>query len=69
MHVSLQWVSVLCDPMNCRLPWTPHPRGSPGKTTGVDWHALLQVIFTPQGLDPHLLFPVLAGGFFYHWAT
>ena len=28
---------------------------SPGKDTGVGWHALLQGIFPTQGLNPHLL--------------
>ena len=33
---------------------------SQGKNNEVDWHALLQVIFPTQGLNPHLL-PLL------HW--
>ena len=40
------------DPMDCRLlcPWD-----SPGKSTGMDCHALLQGIFLTQGSNPHLL--------------
>ena len=46
------------------------PPGKP-KSTGVVCRALLQGIFPTQGLNPHLLFPALAGGFlvfffFYH---
>ena len=41
------------------------PWDSPGKSTGVVCHALLQGIFLTQGLDPHLLrLPALAGMFF-----
>ena len=35
-----------------RLPW---PWDSPGTSTGVGCHALLQGIFPPQRLNPHLL--------------
>ena len=31
------------------------PRDSPGKNTGVDWHALLQGVFLTRGLNPCLL--------------
>ena len=31
------------------------PWDSPGKKTGVDYHAVLQGIFPTQGLNPHLL--------------
>ena len=37
---------------------------SPGKNTGVDWHALLQGIFPIQGWNLYLLSLTLAGGFF-----
>ena len=41
-------------------PWTvaqqaPLSMDSPGKNTGVGWHALLQGIFLTQGSNPHLL--------------
>ena len=45
------------------------PWDSPGKNTGVGCHAFLQGIFLTQGLNPHLLFPALAGGFFTSSAT
>ena len=53
---SLQLCPTLCDPMD----WTvAHrllcPWDSPGKTTGVGCHVLLQGIFPTQGLNPHLL--------------
>ena len=32
-----------------------HPWDSPGKNTGVRYHALFQGIFPTQGLNPHLL--------------
>ena len=35
------------------------PGGSPGKDTGVGCRALLQGISPTQGLNPHLLFPLL----------
>ena len=53
MHAKLlQLYSTLCNPMDCRLlcPWD-----SPGKSTGVSWHFLLQGIFPIQGLNSHLL--------------
>ena len=40
-----------------------------GKSTGVGCHALFQEIFPTQGLNPHLLSPALAGGFFTTSAT
>ena len=43
---------------------------SPGKNTGVGYHALLQGIFLTQGSNPRLLhLPALAGGFFTTSAT
>ena len=45
--------------------WLLCPWDSPGKSTGVGCHALLQGIFPTQGLNPPLLTsPALAGGFF-----
>ena len=41
------------------------PGNSPGKKTGVAFHALLQRIFPTQGSNPCLFtLPALAGGFF-----
>ena len=53
---GLETVSVLCL-------WD-----SPGKNTGVSYHALLKGIFLTQGLNC-LLFPALAGGFLTASAT
>ena len=44
----------LCNPMNCSLPGSSVHGDSPGKNTGVGWHALLQGIFPTQGLNPCL---------------
>ena len=45
---------TLCDPMDCSLDPSVH-RNSPGKNTGVGYHALLQGIFPTQGSNPGLL--------------
>ena len=45
---------TLCDPMNCSLPGSSVHGESPGKKTGVGFHALLQGIFPTQGLNPGL---------------
>ena len=45
------------------------PWDSPGKNNGVGCHALLQGIFLTQGLNPQLMSPGLAGGFFTTSAT
>ena len=54
-HVRLfvtPWTLILC------------PQDSPGRNTGVGYHALLQGIFLIQGSNPYLLnLPALAGGF------
>ena len=55
----LCWVAhscpTLCDPMD-RGAWWPTVHGdSPGKSTGVGFHALLQGIFLTQGSNPGLL--------------
>ena len=50
-----QMCPTLCNPMDCSLPG-PSDRGdSPGKNTGVGYHALLQRIFPTQGSNPGLL--------------
>ena len=52
------WVTqscpTLCDPMECSLPGSSVHGDSPGKSTGVGCHALLQVIFPTQGSNPGL---------------
>ena len=63
MHAKLlQLCPTLCDPMD----YSP-----PGSSVHVifqarivAWGALLQGIFWTQGSNPHLLSPVLVGGFF-----
>ena len=42
---SLQSCPTLCDPMDCSMPGFSVYGGSPGKNTGVGYHALLQGIF------------------------
>ena len=42
------------NPMDCSLPGSC-PWDSPGKITGVGFHALRQGIFSTQGLNLHLL--------------
>ena len=46
---------TLCDPMDCSPPVFLCPWDFPGKNTGVGWHALLQGVVPPQGLNPLLL--------------
>ena len=45
---------TLCDRMDCSPPGSSVHGDSPGKSTGVGCHALLQRIFPTQGLNPHL---------------
>ena len=52
--LSLSCVQTLCDPMDCSLPGSSVPGGSPGKNTRVGCHALFQGIFPTQGLNPGL---------------
>ena len=42
---SLQSCPTLCDPMDCSMPGFSVYGDSPGKNTGVGYHALLQGIF------------------------
>ena len=51
---SLQSCLTLCDPMDCSLLGSFVHGDSPGKNTGVGCHALLQGIFSTQGLNLHL---------------
>ena len=58
----------------CVTPWTvAHealcPWNSPGKNTGVGFHAVFQGIFPTQRWNPHLISPALAGRFFITSAT
>ena len=55
LQVSRSVVSDSCDPMYCSPPGSSVHRDSPGKNTGVRWHALFQGIFPTQGLNPGLL--------------
>ena len=64
------WVtSVVSDPWWYSAPWPARllcPWDSPGKNTGVNFCALLQGIFPPQGLILCLLcLPALSSGFFF----
>ena len=46
---------TLCDPKDCSPPCSSVHGDSPGKSTGVGCHALLQGIFPIQGWNPGLL--------------
>ena len=45
---------TLCNPMDCSPPGSSVHGESPGKNTGVSFHALLQGIFPAQGPNPGL---------------
>ena len=45
---------TLCNPMECSLPGSSVHGDSPSQNTGVGCHALLQVIFPSQELNPGL---------------
>ena len=64
---KLQSCPTLRDPMNSLQLRLFCPWDSPGKYTGVLYHALLQGIFLSQGLNPPPL--TLASGFFSTSAT
>ena len=56
MHAKLlQSCLTLCDPMDYSPPGTSVHGDSPGKNTGVGYYALLQGIFSTQGLNLRLL--------------
>ena len=65
---SLQSCPTLCNPMNSSPP-DSCPWDSPGKNTGVGFHALLQGIFLTQGSYPCLLHLLHCRQILYHWAT
>ena len=46
---------TLCNPMGCSPPDSSVHGDSPGKSTGVGCHALLQEVFPTQGSNPGLL--------------
>ena len=52
---QLQSCLTLSCPLDCSLPGSSVPWGSPGKNTGVGCHALLQGIFLTKGSNPCLL--------------
>ena len=53
--LGIQSCPTLCDPMDCSLPGSSVHGDSPGKNIEMGCHALLQVIFLTQGLNPGLL--------------
>ena len=66
----LQSCLTLCNPRGLYPSRLPCPWDSPGKTTGVGCHALLQGIFPPPGRGPvSPTAPALAGRFFTTGAT
>ena len=62
---ALQLCLALCRPMTvgCQIPLSG---GSPGKNTGVSYHALLQGIFLTQGWNPPLLHLLHCRQIIYH---
>ena len=52
MCLITQSCPTLCDPMDCSLPGSSVHGHSPGKNTGAVCHALLQGIFTTEGIEP-----------------
>ena len=50
-----QWCPTLCDLMDCCQPASSVHGDSPGKNTGVGFHAFLQGICPTQGSNPDLL--------------
>ena len=55
MCLVIQSCLTLCDPLDCSPPGSSVYRDSPGKTTGVVCHALLQENFPTQGSNPGVL--------------
>ena len=54
MCLVAQLCLTLCDPMDCSLAGSSVHGGSPDKSTGVGYHALLQGVFPTQGSNPGL---------------
>ena len=61
----VQLCPTLCDPMDCSPPGSSVHGDSPGKNTGVGYHALLRGIFLAQETN----WGLLADRFFTSWAT
>ena len=55
MCIKFQWYLTLCDPIDCSPPGSLVHGDSPGKSTRMGCHALLQGIFPTQGSNLHLL--------------
>ena len=55
VYLVTQSCPTLCDPMDCSPPGSSVHGDSLGKTTGMDFHALLHGIFPIQGLNPGFL--------------
>ena len=70
MYMCGQLGLTLCDPMDCSWPTgLLHPWHSPGKNTGVDWHALFQGIFLSQWLNQSLYVFCIGRWILYHCTT
>jgi len=52
----LQLCLTVCDPIGCSQLGTHRPWDSPGKNSGMGFHAILQGIFPTQRSNPHLLY-------------
>ena len=52
LFLAVETCWTLCDPMDYGLPGSSVHGDSPGKNTGVGYHALLQGIFPTQGSNP-----------------
>ena len=68
LNMCAQSYPSLCDPLNCSPP-SSSVRGLFQVSTGVGCHSLLRATFLTQGLNPHLVSPVTAGGFLTTVAT
>ena len=55
MCLVAQSYLTLCEPIDYSLPGSSDHGDSPGKNTGVDWHALFQGIFPTQELNQGFL--------------
>ena len=62
----LRLCPTLCDSMDCSLPGSSAHGDSPGKSTGVGFHAVRQGIFLTQGLNTQLNVPCIGKQILYH---
>ena len=62
-------VRLFATPMACSSPGFSVHGDSPGKNTGVGYHALFQGIFLTQGLNPSLLWLLHCSQILYLQAT